>query len=1650
MALCNAYQFFLLVGLLGSFRSDVVNGQGGTANVGDTSPPGPRDTTALVLSHVKKSGGGLTNQTTNGDTLTASPNQTVTSIQNSTDANTDGRSRNTTTVLTTPEIIDTLTDLTTLSDTHTLKSESSAFTDLTTSETSEEGRELVTGFGATTIFKPVTQMWNNEGTGWSTESDDTAIPRETYTEEMMTTLPLEFTTVGDNLQVSTPDDDNDDLTTNAMEHEYNRDWSTESDDTTALPEDNTTVMLTTLPTEVVTDIDSEMQLSTLNGEYNGMDTTSLDEGYATDWSTQSDKTTVLMETYTAKSIGTSHTEYVSDVDSTVSTLNDEYDDLTTKELADEYETAFTTEADSFRTTEIWTELFGDLITTDQSTSIAGENEINTDVTLHEYATTLSLDATTFNEGMSTDGSTELVWSTVMDDTQTTIVTQEDQLTSEITDEDVATNFMAKISTEMNRNRDNKNLSEMVTIFEDLTTVFDIEGTGDVTTSWPSQDVELTEMVTILNELHTGMDSTDSTKSDYTNIFVTENSQDRSDVESTTLMMENTRTEKASGDDDKEEDSVTEIIFTEEYVTETSSSDDKTSNESLFTEDVTTYETGYDNNTKTTDKSTFTTNSALSVTTKFPFTTEEVVMLDNTISFLMKVDMSINITEQTFIDELEQELSEVIQTSASTGPSNTSRRKRSVTFLRRTIRRMFRRHRRALNDAVTVTVTNVTRQNDDPEIVKTTFTVDVNGTTLSATNAASLFDDVSESKLSAALGYEVLSKPVPENLPGTTVVSLGPLDVPSGDLRDFLMITLLVPLSIDISGAVFQTDVANGLESLYLAGMELSSVNNRKRRRVKVLLDGRIITVKETERLRRRRQDIEDPSEEYVVKGIREHFFVILPYVQERNNLLGNFSEILVVGTNPSECTLFTMDVSSLYTSIPHHAALAAIRHYLDQRQDPNIPTTTFLRLTELVLTQNCFQFNGRFFRQIKGVAMGTKLGPSVACLTMGHFEEQMFSRYTGIKPILYKSVVYDLVCKRCNILYVGETKRRLADRVTEHLRSIKQNLPGFPVATHFNPPSTCSIRDLMISAAISCRGSDHDRLAAENRLIMKLGTLSPHDLKLKSVNRPISTKMEVDIVFCVVFHDQVIRAESAIERLEMLPLSFMTTVLGYQVKEPGVTVFKNHGNRIVWLIIIADIAVIVILLIILAIYCCCVKVKRAEFHKQALLSKVDRSTSIEMGFVRIGVQSSDQMATTQKTKKHKSGAHVMHGTARDKVHRKRHRKQGAFISEYRLGGDSSSDEDSKKSPHLVKPSQIVSHNRIHPDVSALVPFSGTDDEYDKQEYIRRFKKRDDDEDMRRQQHLQEQLNKEMTARLGAASGEGSSLRSQIGEMFEGAANLNITDRKSANNRKKKKTKKLRKEEAEIVVEDSGNRKRKLKKKTVVHTPEVATKVTPQKKTIQRGNSFTKSAFDELTNNRDSEVDREIVYQELCRKWRKERKRLNKFLDEAFTITASLLDTSKRTPSPVRPLQRSPVGEEMSPLYEIHANPKLPTNRDSPTNGELSTNRELPPIRQTPLTVAPLQPNPYLYHHSVGVPYYFPADSSQIDKSDPYLDQMYEKQLKKEVKVPLNQQRKSKENKTQNKVDWLQTLTKYDEKLRHVPTLKEDSIKKRKSRKNKYS
>ena len=64
--------------------------------------------------------------------------------------------------------------------------------------------------------------------------------------------------------------------------------------------------------------------------------------------------------------------------------------------------------------------------------------------------------------------------------------------------------------------------------------------------------------------------------------------------------------------------------------------------------------------------------------------------------------------------------------------------------------------------------------------------------------------------------------------------------------------------------------------------------------------------------------------------------------------------------------------------------------------------STLQRLPQLVLTLNCFSFAGSYYKQINGVAMGTKMGPSYANLFVGYIEHKFFNQYNGPKPELYR------------------------------------------------------------------------------------------------------------------------------------------------------------------------------------------------------------------------------------------------------------------------------------------------------------------------------------------------------------------------------------------------------------------------------------------------------------------------------------------------------------------------------------------------------------------------------------------------------------------------------------------------------------------------
>jgi len=119
------------------------------------------------------------------------------------------------------------------------------------------------------------------------------------------------------------------------------------------------------------------------------------------------------------------------------------------------------------------------------------------------------------------------------------------------------------------------------------------------------------------------------------------------------------------------------------------------------------------------------------------------------------------------------------------------------------------------------------------------------------------------------------------------------------------------------------------------------------------------------------------------------------YVKDSQHALQIFRDFNFLGEDK---LIFIMDITSLYTVIPNGEGRLALKHFFDLRTVKEPSLGTLLRLAELVLTLNCYLFADSSFKQINGVAMGTKMGPSCANLFVGYIEHQFFNQYNGSKP----------------------------------------------------------------------------------------------------------------------------------------------------------------------------------------------------------------------------------------------------------------------------------------------------------------------------------------------------------------------------------------------------------------------------------------------------------------------------------------------------------------------------------------------------------------------------------------------------------------------------------------------------------------------------
>ncbi len=166
--------------------------------------------------------------------------------------------------------------------------------------------------------------------------------------------------------------------------------------------------------------------------------------------------------------------------------------------------------------------------------------------------------------------------------------------------------------------------------------------------------------------------------------------------------------------------------------------------------------------------------------------------------------------------------------------------------------------------------------------------------------------------------------------------------------------------------------------------------------------------------------------------LRNYLGTVPSLITSSTQVIHALENLCIPADSRNRLLLATLDVKSLYPSIPHGVGVTMA---LQQAMPTNPPITKEHRLKHmlremllLLLKDNTFEFAGRYFKQIKGAAMGTPVAPTLANLFMGKLEATALNSWTGTQPILWLRYIDDV------LLLLQDSEDTLTDLVA-HLNS---------------------------------------------------------------------------------------------------------------------------------------------------------------------------------------------------------------------------------------------------------------------------------------------------------------------------------------------------------------------------------------------------------------------------------------------------------------------------------------------------------------------------------------------------------------------------------------------------------------------------------------
>ena len=143
-------------------------------------------------------------------------------------------------------------------------------------------------------------------------------------------------------------------------------------------------------------------------------------------------------------------------------------------------------------------------------------------------------------------------------------------------------------------------------------------------------------------------------------------------------------------------------------------------------------------------------------------------------------------------------------------------------------------------------------------------------------------------------------------------------------------------------------------------------------------------------------------------------------------------------------SLVTLDIDKMYNNMTEDLGHTAVRKFLDSRaqklhlidsDEKLVKSSSIIEALSICLKNNIFQFNGKRYKQKKGVGTGIKLAPPYACMAMGEFEETVFNSNNQLLELLifWKRFIDDILA-----LFKGteEEFRQLVDWLNSIMRGI--------------------------------------------------------------------------------------------------------------------------------------------------------------------------------------------------------------------------------------------------------------------------------------------------------------------------------------------------------------------------------------------------------------------------------------------------------------------------------------------------------------------------------------------------------------------------------------------------------------------------------------